>query len=298
MAGPWSKEPGDRGPRIKIRPAAVAGTWYPGTPAGLSQEVDALVARAAPHDESLPSRALVGLIAPHAGMMYSGGVAAHAYRAAAGTKPDVVAVVGPSHFVGFDGVAICDCAAFETPLGVVTVDERAAEAIMSASPNVRPNTAAHAREHSLEMQLPFLQRVLPGVPIVPLAIGFQTRETILDLARALVAALDGRRPLLVASTDLSHYFDAETAARLDSRVADLVTRFDDGGLLSEFERYPEHERGRYVACGGGAAIAVMRAARCLGAVEARVLKYAHSGEVSGDNEAVVGYLAAGLWKAN
>lgn len=280
-----------------IRPAAVAGTWYPGTRGALTREVDALVEEAA-LPQNLPGGRLIALVSPHAGMMFSGGVAAHAYRAAAGLDVAVVALVGPSHFVGFDGVAIYDRGAFETPLGLAAVDEEAAAAIMTASPLVRPYAAAHAREHSLEMQLPFLRRLLPDAGIVPMVIGYQSRQTIVALGDALAAGLRGRRALLVASTDLSHYFDAATAGRLDRRVADCVARFDADALLAEFEKYPEHERGRYVACGGGAAIAVMRAARALGASEARVLRYAHSGEISGDHDAVVGYLAAGLWNVS
>jgi MEMO1 family protein len=282
-------------PAPPIRPPAVAGTWYPGSRGALEREVDTLLGAA--DAAAVPAGALVGVIAPHAGMMFSGGVAAHAYKVVSGAPVDVIALVGPSHFVGYDGVAIFERGAFETPLGLAQVDETVAAALMSASPLIRPHRSAHTREHSLEMQLPFLQRVLPGVPIVPLAIGFQTRETIGALAEALAAALDGRRPLLVASTDLSHYFDAQTATALDARVVECVDRFDADALLGEFERYPEGERGRYVACGGGAAIAVMRAARALGAGAARVLKYAHSGEISGDHATVVGYLAAGLWKA-
>jgi AmmeMemoRadiSam system protein B len=272
----------------------VAGTWYPGTRSALEREVDALLEAASLAD--LPVGAPIGLISPHAGMMFSGGIAAHAYKAVAGAAVDVIALVGPSHFVGFDGVAIYERGAFETPLGHARVDETAAAALMAASPIIRPHRSAHAREHSLEMQLPFLQRVLPGVPMVPLAIGFQTRETIVALGDALAAALAGRRALLVASTDLSHYFDGQTATTLDARVVDCVDRFDADALLGEFERYPEGERGRYVACGGGAAIAVMRAARALGASAGRALKYAHSGDISGDHASVVGYLAAGLWR--
>lgn len=282
-------------PAPPIRPPAVAGTWYPGSRGALEREVDTLLGAA--DAAAVPAGALVGVIAPHAGMMFSGGVAAHAYKVVSGAAVDVIALVGPSHFVGYDGIAIFERGAFETPLGLAQVDETVAAALMSASPLIRPHRSAHTREHSLEMQLPFLQRVLPGVPIVPLAIGFQTRETIGALAEALAAALDGRRALLVASTDLSHYFDAQTATALDARVIECVDRFDADALLGEFERYPEGERGRYVACGGGAAIAVMRAARALGAGAARVLKYAHSGEISGDHATVVGYLAAGLWKA-
>jgi AmmeMemoRadiSam system protein B len=203
----------------------------------------------------------------------------------------VAVLVGPSHHVGFDGVALWPDGAFECPLGAVAIDERGVQAV-AASPVVRPLPAAHAREHSLEMQLPFLRRLLPDVPIVPLLMGFQHRDTIDALAGALASAFAGRRALLVASSDLSHYFDAVTAASLDGQVTDCVDRFDADRLLEHFERYPEHERGRFVACGGGPLIAVMRAARQLGAVAGRSLKYAHSGEVSGDHASVVGYLAA------
>jgi AmmeMemoRadiSam system protein B len=142
------------------------------------------------------------------------------------------------------------------------------------------------------MQLPFLRRLLPDVPIVPIVIGYQVRETIEALAEALTTAARGRRALLVASSDLSHYFDAKTAASLDARVQERIDRFDPDGFMTLFEQYPENDRGRYVACGGGAAIAVMLAARALGSRHGRVLKYATSGEVSGDYDAVVGYLAA------
>jgi hypothetical protein len=220
-------------------------------------------------------------------------VAAHAYRSVSGRKVDVVALVGPSHFVGFEGVAIYERGAFETPLGTLQIDEGVAAALMEASSLIRPHPPAHAREHSLEMQLPFLQRVVDA-RIVPMVIGYQTRATILDLARALAAALRGHAALIVASTDLSHYFDAERAEKLDGLVARFVGDFEPEALLAEFESYPEPERGRYVACGGGAAIAAMLAARELGATGARVLKYAHSGEISGDRSAVVGYLAAAM----
>jgi AmmeMemoRadiSam system protein B len=136
--------------------------------------------------------------------------------------------------------------------------------------------------------------VLPGVKIVPLLMGYQTRDTISALAAALVKAFESRRALLIASTDLSHYFDAKTAAALDARVQDAVNGFDAERLLQLFEQYPDHERGRYVACGGGPAIAVLMAASAMGARSARVLKYAHSGEISGDYDAVVGYVAAAI----
>ena len=143
------------------------------------------------------------------------------------------------------------------------------------------------------MQLPFIRRLLPDAAIVPLLMGYQTRETIEGLADAL-AKVDGRRVLFVASTDLSHYFDAATARGLDRRVEDCVAACDPDRLLRLFEEYPEAERGRFVACGGGPAIAVMLAARARGARHGRALKYMHSGQISGDNSGVVGYLAGAL----
>ena len=153
---------------------------------------------------------------------------------------------------------------------------------------VREHPAVHAREHCLEIQLPFLCRVLPGVPIVPLLMGYQRRATIDDLAAALARALEGRRALLVASTDLSHYHDRPTAWRLDATVRELVGGFEADGLERALEEVPDH------ACGGGPTVSVMKAARALGARDARVLRYADSGDVSGDTSAVVGYMAAAL----
>lgn len=249
---------------------------------GLGREVDGYLARAGPG----PTGGVLAVIAPHAGLMYSGPVAAFSYRLVAHRTFDLVILAGPSHFVGFEGVALPEATRFDCPLGPVSVSDPDAEAILEASPVVHRRAAAHAREHSLEMQLPFVARVLPHVPIVPLLMGYQTRETVEELGRALARSLAGRRVLLVASTDLSHYFDAPTAASLDREVLDLVERFDPEGLLAALEDNPQH------ACGGGPTVSVMLAARALGARDAAVLRYADSGDVSGDKSAVVGYLAA------
>lgn len=272
---------------MAIRAAAVAGTWYPGTAGALARDVDQYLASAAEG----PAGRVQAIVVPHAGLMFSGPVGAHAYKAAASGEFDVAVLVGPSHFAAFEGAALWPDGAFECPLGLVAVDDAGARAL-AAFPVVHPLPAAHRREHSLEMQLPFLKRVFPGLPIVPVLIGSQHRATIEALATAVASAFAGRRALLVASTDLSHYFNAATAATLDARVQQFVTAFDTEGLMDLFEQYPEAERGRYVACGGGALIAVMMAARALGADTGRVLKYAHSGEITGDDDGVVGYMAA------
>ena len=275
---------------MSTRKAAVAGTWYPGTASALAAAVDGYLA-AIGGEAAGRLTELVALVAPHAGLMYSGPVAAYAYHQVLGRAVGLVVLVGPSHFLGFEGVSIYRNGGFETPLGVADVDEECASAIMAATPIVHERAAAHSREHSLEMQLPFLKRVAPEARIVPLVVGRQTAETARALGEALGAVLKGRNALLVASTDLSHYHDAATAARLDRVVIDHVSRFDADGLQHALDAEPEH------ACGGGPTVAVMRAARHLGARDAMILRYADSGDVSGDKSTVVGYLAAAFGNA-
>jgi AmmeMemoRadiSam system protein B len=253
----------------------------------LTREVDGHLAAAS----ATAAGRVHAIVVPHAGMMFSGPVGAWAYKAVASQAFDVAVLAGPSHFFGFDGVALYPEGAFATPLGLAAIDGASARRI-AASPIVRALPGAHDREHALEMQLPFLQRLFPSTPIVPLLMGSQTEETIVAFGAALADAYGGRSVLLVASSDLSHYFDARTAESLDARVQGFIDTFDPEGLLEHFLRYPEHERGRYVACGGGPLISVMFAARALGATSGRVLRYAHSGNVSGDHAQVVGYVAA------
>ena len=266
-----------------VRRAAKAGSWYPGRAEALAAEVDRYLS-AVPDAPAVGG--IVGLVAPHAGLMYSGPVAAWAYRAVQGGSYDVAVLVGPSHVAWFDGVAVCARGAFDTPLGAIPIAEDVADAILAATPIAREDAAVHGAEHSLELQLPFLRRVLPDTPIVPLMMGAQSSATIAALGDGLAAALAGRRALLIASSDLSHYLDARAAAVADRTVLDCVERFDPEGLEGALRASPDH------ACGGGPIVSVMRAARALGARTGRVLRYADSGDVSGDKAAVVGYMAA------
>jgi AmmeMemoRadiSam system protein B len=265
-----------------LRRAAVAGSWYPANPDALAREVDHYLAAVA----HTPSGDPLAIIAPHAGLVYSGPVAAYAYRPLQGRTIDVAILVGPSHYVGFEGVALYERGQFETPFGPIPIDEDCASEVAKASRLVKAHPSAHTREHSLEMQLPFLKRVLPDVSIVPLVMGYQHRETAYELGDAIQSAAKGRRAIIVASTDLSHYHSADVASALDEMVIQQVRRFDADGLMALLETNQHH------ACGGGPTVAVMRAAKALGASDSRVLKYADSGDVSGDKTAVVGYLAA------
>jgi MEMO1 family protein len=274
-----------------IRPTAVAGTWYPASADGLSCEVDDYVGRAQVDEPDAP----VAIVAPHAGLKYSGPVAAFAYRAVQHGRYAAAVLVGPSHFIGFSGVSIWPRGAWNTPFGPVPVAEDLARAIAAASGEIIEHPLAHGREHSLEMQLPFVAHMLPAVPIVPMVMGYQDRETAFALGEALASTVaahtgkGGQAVLLVASSDLSHYQDAATARTMDEVVLRNVEQLDPEGLMQALEREPHH------ACGGGPMVAVLHAAKQLGAIRARVLKYGDSGDVSGDKSSVVGYMAAAIW---
>jgi len=275
-----------------VRPAAVAGSWYPDTADRLAREVDGYLAAARVDPTSSP----LAIVAPHAGLRYSGPVAAFAYHAIAKVRYSSIVLVGPSHFAGFDGVSIWPRGAWQTPFGAVAVDEGLASAIAGATREVIEHRPAHAREHSLELQLPFIAHLCRGVPIVPLVMGYQRRETAFALGDALARVLGGPswqdrggRVLLVASSDLSHYHDARVAGAMDAVVLERVANLDADALMDTLEEQPHH------ACGGGPIVSVMHAAVQLGATQARVLRYADSGDVSGDKSSVVGYMAAAIW---
>jgi MEMO1 family protein len=276
---------------VSLRPAAVAGSWYPGERAPLVAEVDRYLADV-PADES--AAPLVALIAPHAGLRYSGPVAAHAYRRLQGRGGLTAVLVGPSHRMAFDGMAVFASGRFETPLGPLSVDDDLAAALIAAHPSIRESERPHRDEHSLEMQLPFLRHVAPAARIVPVLMGSQSRSEVDALAAALARCLEERGDracVLVASSDLSHYHPRAAARELDAAVVGEVERFDAEALMQRLERSHEH------ACGGGPMVAVMKAARALGARGARVLRYADSGDVPPhDTSRVVGYLAAVLEK--
>jgi AmmeMemoRadiSam system protein B len=268
-----------------LRPAAVAGSWYSASAERLGREVDAYVAAAAGTDVPHPR----AIVVPHAGLRYSGPVAAFAYQAIQHARYSSSVMVGPSHFVGFDGVSIWPRGAWQSPFGPVKVDEELARAITTASSEVVENSKAHGREHSLEMQLPFIAHLLPGVPIVPMVMGYQSRTTAFSLGDALARSVNPSTALLVASSDLSHFEEAHVAGAMDKVVLDHVAGLDAEGLMDALEHEPHH------ACGGGPIVSVLHAARQLGAQHARVLKYGDSGDVSGDKSSVVGYMAAAIW---
>ena len=273
----------------QARASQIAGTWYPRDP----DELRALVERAAddvPHaDISDKLARLVALVVPHAGLIYSGRIAAPAYRLLEGARFDAVVLLGPCHRGGA-GLAVLPDGAIETPLGTVRIDEELASALAAAEPSISAARAPHEQEHSLEVQFPFLQRFLPNVPVVPVLMGYQTPATIAAAARALqhVITESPRSVLMIASSDLSHYESRAEASRLDRMLVRCLEHFDVSGLAQLLEANPRH------ACGGGPMISVLTAAAALGANDATVLAYGDSGDISGDTDSVVGYVSAAI----
>jgi len=271
---------GGRAKDARVRRSVIAGTWYPGDPRTLRAMVDDLLGQ-------VPTQTiegdLVGLVSPHAGYVYSGQVAAYAYALLRGRSFSHVAVVSPVHRVypGRFGVTVHDC--YETPLGPVPVDGELLEALAH---DVHVDRVSEDKEHSLEIQLPFLQTVLGQFSLLPIMMGDQDWRSCAELGRSLARIIQASRDpvLLVASTDLSHFHPYEEAVRLDRKVTDLISAYRPEALIA----------GRLEACGIGPVAAVMVAAESLGANKAVVLKYMNSGDVTGDRSSVVGYAAAAL----
>lgn len=272
-----------------VRPSPLAGQWYPASPAALAQMVDHFLDRA---QEAMPALTgeVVGLVAPHAGYLYSGPVAGYAFAAVRGRAYDLVAVVSPMHYPARGPLLTSGHQAYATPLGPVPVDQTAVDALstrlwerygLSMFP-VREDT-----EHALEIELPFLQRALAQpFRLLPVMVRDQSRAVAEGLGHALAEVLREHNALLVASTDLSHYYPQPVAEALDHEMLRRIEAFDPEEVLRA------EEEGKGFACGKGALAAVMWAARDLGATHAQVLHYATSGDTSGDYSAVVGYGAA------
>ena len=277
-----------------VRKAAVAGQFYPGDRKTLESAVEGFLEKSEVFQ--LGTR-IIALVAPHAGYMYSGQVAAQAYRQVAGRDINVVAVIAPTHTESFSGSAVYGGGGYETPLGGIPVHRACVEKLASyptltISDHGHRSTLSFRQEHSLEVQLPFLQSVLTEFSLIPIVMGDQDRTSCEHLGRALAEVLKEEKALIVASSDLSHFHPYEEAVRLDRMVMEAVSEFDDRRLSDSLSsRVCE-------ACGGGPIVSAMIAARTLGADRAEVLAYANSGDVTGDRTQVVGYMSAAFFKGN
>jgi AmmeMemoRadiSam system protein B len=268
----------------KVRsPVCADDRWYPAAPKALRRQVKEYIA-SAPALE-LPGD-VVGLVAPHAGYFFSGHVAGAGYRQVQRDSFETVVLIGPDHRgITFGGFAFADYDAWRTPLGDVPVD---AEVVAALDERLSLKRVERDSEHSLEVQLPFLQTALTEFKLVPIMMGDPSPAACQELGLAVADAVRDRPALLVASTDLSHFYGYDHAKRLDKHTLEPILDFDPEGLAEDLKRTQAY------ACGGGPVVAVMIAARELGASQAHLVKYANSGDVWEDKSQVVGYAAVAL----
>jgi AmmeMemoRadiSam system protein B/AmmeMemoRadiSam system protein A len=270
-----------------VKEPAVAGTFYPADKDSLKKSVEDFLSKA----ETSPDHGkLIAIISPHAGYIYSGQTAAYGYKQIQGSDIKNVILIGPSHRSAFKGASVYTKGSFRTPLGNVKINERLAEGLLNESADVRFSPEAYEGEHSIEVQLPFLQTVLKDFTIVPVLIGSPSGRTFEHLIQKLTEMLD-EKALLIASTDLSHYHDYPTAKEMDGKIISAVQR------LSPKDTIELLRSGKSEMCGGVPVIIAMEVARRSGANLGVVFKQANSGDVTGEKDKVVGYASIGLYKS-
>lgn len=278
---------------LDLRPSPIAGTWYEGNPKALQRNIDAYLDNA-----ELPALSgdVIAVIAPHAGHRYSGSVAGYAFAALRNGAPDLVAVISPMHHPYSQPLITSSHDAYSTPLGPIPIDKSATDELDTALQTdlgISLSPVPRDPEHSLEIELPFLQRALtPDFKLLPVMVHAQDPHISEGLGKALANVLRDKNYTLVASTDLSHFYDQETAKTLDSEMLRQIESFSPEGVF-EAER-----TGKGFACGHAAVAAVLWASKELGADTVKLLHYATSGDVTGDYSGVVGYGAVAILKAH
>jgi len=264
----------------KVRRARWGGQFYPGAPKVLKDTVNGFLEKV--DQEKLPGK-LIALISPHAGYIYSGQVAAYAYRQLEGEDFDTVILLGPSHYVPVKGASVYVEGWWKTPLGKVEVDSELAKEIISKHQLFHFDDKAHKDEHSLEVQLPFLQETLKDFKIVPIVVNDSSEQFCQLLANAILSSKGKKKILIVASTDMSHYHPYGRACLIDGVAIRDLENFD----LDSLRRHLIS--GKAELCGGAAVFTAVLAAKASGANKIELLKYANSGDVTGDKRKVVGY---------
>jgi AmmeMemoRadiSam system protein B len=282
---------------LKIRSPAVAGSWYAGTPNRLRDQIEELFTHRlgpgnVPSVNSVGPRNLVGLVVPHAGYMASGPVAAHAYhRLAEDGKPDVIVIFGPNHTGRGSALSIMNEGAWRTPLGDVEIDTETANQIVNASRIIDVDDRAHISEHSIELQLPFLQYLYGSeFRFVPICFMMQDLMSSREVGQAVAKALKGKNGLVIASSDMTHYEPQERAEKKDMMAINAALRMDEEEYYQAVEAYG------ITTCGYGPVMAAITASKELGAKRSELLCYKTSGDVLGDRSAVVGYASIAFMK--
>jgi AmmeMemoRadiSam system protein B len=273
-------------PGENIRESIAAGSFYPGDPDALRRQINKFL----DNTELSKIEDIKSIVCPHAGYIYSGQVAAYSYRQISGKKFDSVFIIAPSHSEYFDFVSIFNGDAYRTPLGLAYVDKERSKILADKSSCIELSEHGHRDEHSLEVQLPFLQVLFDDIKIVPIVIGQQNNRNIKELGNTIGNLFKNDNILIIASTDLSHYYQYNIAVSIDRKTENLINNFDPENLMLEFLR------NNVEMCGGGPVISAMIASKILGANSSKVLNYKNSGDVTGDRNAVVGYLSAVFYK--
>jgi len=272
----------------EVRPPAVAGAFYTSNPEDLSAQIKDFISKVP--TKTLPGK-IIALIAPHAGYMYSGQVAAYGYKLIEGKSFDAVIVIAPSHRVAFNGSSVYAQGAYQIPLGLIPVDTELTQQLIKQDVSISYVRQAHTQEHSLEVQLPFLKSLLGDFRLIPIVMGpYYDFAACESLSESIYKVVKDKNVLIVASSDLSHYHPYNTAVKLDKIVIDHVKNFDAKAL------FQDTSSGRCEACGAGPIITTMLLAKKLGANKSEVLYYANSGDVTGDKSGVVGYMSAVFYK--
>ena len=273
--------------QFSIRPSPIAGKWYPSNPDRLADTVDTYIQQA----KNPPIEGqIAAVVVPHAGHIYSGPVAGYAFAALRGLSPELICVISPMHYAYPQPILSTAHQAYSTPLGDVIVDHQILDLLnerLKKSIGIEIHLISRDPEHSLEIELPFLQRTFPnGFKLLPIMVRDQSEPLMKALGLALAETIRDQDTLLVASTDLSHFYPQETANKLDAYFLSQLADFNPSGVLqAEIE-------GRGYACGRGAVAVVLWAAKQLGADQVKILNHATSGDVSGDYDQVVGYGSA------
>ncbi|MFH1328343.1 MAG: AmmeMemoRadiSam system protein B [Candidatus Bathyarchaeota archaeon] len=280
------------------RPSAVAGSWYAGTSSSLKRQIEQecflhdLGPKEIPKINPEGERKIQALLCPHAGYMYSGPIAAHAYRALAKDgEPPVIVIVGPNHTGVGSGVSIMVEGIWKTPLGEVSIDSDLAKAIQKNSSYIDIDNYAHESEHSIELQLPFIQYVIgSGFKFVPICMSLQELDVALDVGQAVAKALTDVNAVIIASSDMTHYESQTSAERKDQMAIDAMKKLDAEELYQIVSNL------NISMCGVGPAIAAITASKIRKAEIGVLLKYATSGDITGDRRVVVGYSSMAFLK--
>ena len=274
-----------------VRRPWVAGAFYPASPDRLKAAIESSFTHAIGPGQlpgkGMGERKTLGVVCPHAGYMYSGPVAAHSYYHLASEKtPEAVVILGPNHTGLGSSVSMWGEGAWETPLGNVEIHEELAKRIFETSDIIDMDESAHLREHSIEVQLPFLQYIYEETKIVPICMGFQDLRTSREIGRAIAESVAGMDALILASTDLTHMETKDSAGGKDRGVIERIESMNEEALQS-WVRFQ-----RVSMCGYGPVSATLAATKRLGATKAQLLAYSTSGDITGDTSMVVGYASA------